>query len=118
MELPIHILTVYGYALLAGWVLVEQLGVPLPAMPVVLAAGALSAEHEINFWLAILVSVAAALVADSVWFLVGRRYGHHVLRILCKLSLEPTICVRREFAIPGTRLSTMRSSSFCSGKPM
>ncbi len=34
-------------------------------------------------------------MADSIWFLVGRRYGHHVLRILCKLSLEPTTCVRR-----------------------
>jgi membrane protein DedA with SNARE-associated domain/rhodanese-related sulfurtransferase len=95
MELPIHILMVYGYAVLAGWVLVEQLGVPLPAMPVLIAAGALSAEHEINFWLAFAVSVAASLVADSVWFLVGRRFGHHVLRILCKLSLEPTICVRK-----------------------
>ena len=34
-------------------------------------------------------------MADSSWFLIGRRYGHHVLRLLCKLSLEPTICVRR-----------------------
>jgi rhodanese-related sulfurtransferase len=34
-------------------------------------------------------------VADTTWFLVGRRYGHHVLRLLCKLSLEPTICVRK-----------------------
>jgi len=95
MELPIHILMVYGYVLLAGWVLAEQLGLPLPAMPVLLAAGALSAEHELNFGLAFLVSMAAALVADSVWFWVGRRYGHHVLRLLCKLSLEPTICVRK-----------------------
>jgi hypothetical protein len=38
---------------------------------------------------------AASLAADSAWFLIGRRYGHHVLRILCKLSLEPTTCVRR-----------------------
>ena len=95
MELPIHILMVYGYLLLAGWVLAEQLGLPLPAMPVLLAAGALSAENELNFGLAFLVSLTAALVADSVWFFVGRRYGHHVLRLLCKLSLEPTICVRK-----------------------
>jgi rhodanese-related sulfurtransferase len=39
--------------------------------------------------------VAASLVADTSWFLIGRRYGHHVLRILCKLSLEPTVCVRK-----------------------
>jgi membrane protein DedA with SNARE-associated domain/rhodanese-related sulfurtransferase len=95
MALPEHILMVYGYVLLFAWVLVEQLGVPLPAMPVLLAAGALSAEHEISFPLALLSGLVASLVADSAWFLIGRRYGHHVLRILCKLSLEPTICVRR-----------------------
>jgi membrane protein DedA with SNARE-associated domain/rhodanese-related sulfurtransferase len=95
MELPTHILMVYGYVLLAGWVLAEQLGLPLPALPVLLAAGALSAEHELSFGLAFLVSMAATLTADTIWFLVGRRYGHHVLRLLCKLSLEPTICVRK-----------------------
>lgn len=95
MALPTHVLLVYGYLLLFAWVLVEQLGIPLPATPVLLAAGALSAEHQINFLIALVVGVAAALVADSTWFFVGRRYGHHVLRILCKLSLEPTTCVRK-----------------------
>jgi membrane protein DedA with SNARE-associated domain/rhodanese-related sulfurtransferase len=95
MALPEHILLMYGYLLLFAWILVEQLGIPLPATPVLLAAGALSAEHELNFTLALLAGLLASLLADSAWFLIGRRYGHHVLRILCKLSLEPTICVRR-----------------------
>ena len=73
----------------------EQLGIPLPATPVLLAAGALSAQHELNFAFALLSGLAASLMADTAWFLIGRRYGHHVLRILCKLSLEPTTCVRR-----------------------
>ena len=95
MALPIHILMVYGYLLLFVWVLVEQVGIPLPATPVILAAGALSAEHQISFWLGLLAGVAGSLAADSGWFLVGRRYGHVVLRILCKLSMEPTTCVRK-----------------------
>src|ERR1035437_947345 len=95
MALPTHILLVYGYILLFAWVLVEQLGIPLPATPVLLAAGALSVEGQISFPLALLSGLLAALVADSTWFFVGRRYGHHVLRYLCKLSMEPTICVRR-----------------------
>jgi membrane protein DedA with SNARE-associated domain/rhodanese-related sulfurtransferase len=95
MELPTHILLMYGYLLLFAWVLVEQLGVPLPATPVLLAAGALSAENQISFPLALLVGLVATLTADSTWFFIGRSYGHHVLRLLCKLSLEPTICVRR-----------------------
>jgi membrane protein DedA with SNARE-associated domain/rhodanese-related sulfurtransferase len=95
MALPEHILLTYGYLLLFAWVLVEQFGIPLPAAPVLLAAGALSVEHEISFPLALLAGLLGSLTADSSWFLIGRRYGHHVLRILCKLSLEPTTCVRR-----------------------
>ncbi len=46
------ILLMYGYLLLFAWVLVEQLGIPLPATPVLLAAGALSADGPIRFPLA------------------------------------------------------------------
>jgi membrane protein DedA with SNARE-associated domain/rhodanese-related sulfurtransferase len=90
-----QILITYGYLLLFFWVLVEQLGIPLPATPILLAAGALSAEGQISFPLALLAALAGSLTSDTAWFLIGRKYGHHVLRILCKLSLEPTICVRR-----------------------
>jgi membrane protein DedA with SNARE-associated domain/rhodanese-related sulfurtransferase len=95
MALPTDILLTYGYLLIFAWVLVEQLGIPLPSAPVLLAAGALSAERQISFPLAFAVAVAASLTADSVWFFVGRSQGHRVLRLLCKLSLEPTTCVRR-----------------------
>jgi membrane protein DedA with SNARE-associated domain/rhodanese-related sulfurtransferase len=95
MALPTHILLVYGYILLFAWVLVEQLGIPLPATPVLVAAGALSAEHSLSFPLALFAGITAALTADTVWFWIGHQYGHHVLRILCKLSMEPTICVRK-----------------------
>ncbi len=95
MELPEHILLTYGYMLLFGWVLIEQLGIPLPATPVLLAAGALTAERQINFTTALVFSLVACLVSDTAWFIVGRRYGQHVLNLLCKISLEPTTCVRR-----------------------
>jgi membrane protein DedA with SNARE-associated domain/rhodanese-related sulfurtransferase len=107
MALSTHILLLYGYLLLFVWVLVEQFGIPLPATPVLLAAGALSAEHELSFPLALAAGLAAALVADSAWFFIGRRYGHHVLRILCKLSLEPTLCVRRTQDSFGRRRGVM-----------
>ena len=95
MELPTHILLTYGYLLLFSWILIEQFGIPLPATPILLASGALSAEGQLSFSLAMLAGVAAAVGADTAWFLIGRKYGHHVLRLLCKLSLEPTVCVRR-----------------------
>jgi membrane protein DedA with SNARE-associated domain/rhodanese-related sulfurtransferase len=107
MALPTDILLVYGYLLIFAWVLVEQLGLPLPSVPVLLAAGALSAQRQISFPLALGVGVAAALTADSVWFFIGRRQGHRVLRLLCKLSLEPTTCVRRTQDSFGRRGGTM-----------
>jgi len=95
MPLPTAILLTYGYFLIFGWVLLEQIGLPLPATPVLVAAGALSATEHMSFPTALLASVAACLTADTVWFLFGRRYGNMVLRLLCKFSLESTVCVRR-----------------------
>ncbi|MDR3754932.1 MAG: hypothetical protein P4K93_15625, partial [Terracidiphilus sp.] len=68
MALPTDILLTYGYLLLFAWVLVEQLGIPLPATPVLLAAGALSVDGPFSFFLALALSVVATLIADVVWF--------------------------------------------------
>lgn len=95
MELPLHFLSIYGYVLLFAWVLVEQLGVPLPAAPILLAAGALAARGQLSFVFAFAVSFVATIVPDCIWFAIGRRHGHRVLNILCRLSLEPATCVRR-----------------------
>ena len=116
MALPTQILLAYGYVLLFAWVLVEQFGIPLPATPVLLAAGALSADQKVNFALALGAGLLACLISDSSWFFIGRRYGHHVLRILCKLSMEPTICVRKTQDSFGRRRgSTLLYSKFIPG---
>jgi membrane protein DedA with SNARE-associated domain/rhodanese-related sulfurtransferase len=95
MPLPTAILITYGYFLIFGWVFLEQIGLPLPATPVLLAAGALSATEHMNFFSALLAGALACMVADVSWFLFGRRYGHVVLRLLCRFSLESSTCVRR-----------------------
>ncbi len=103
MPLPTGILLTYGYFLIFGWVLLEQIGLPLPATPVLLAAGALSATEHMNFFAALLAGALACIIADTCWFLFGRRFGHHVLRLLCKFSLESTVCVRRTHEAFGKR---------------
>ena len=107
MELPTQILISYGYVLVFAWVLVEQLGLPLPAVPVLLAAGALSVEGHLNLFLVFGAALAASLIADTAWFMVGRRYGHKVLNLLCKMSLEPTTCVNRTQVSFGRNRGTM-----------
>ena len=73
----------------------EQLGIPLPAVPALLATGALAATGRVNLWLVISAIVVAALPVDLVWHELGRRRGAQVLSGLCRLTLEPDVCIRR-----------------------
>jgi len=85
----------HGHAVLFVWVLVEQLGVPVPAMPLLLAAGALAGAGRMSYFASLLFAMLGAVVADSVWFHLGRRKGIKILQLLCRISLEPDSCVRR-----------------------
>ena len=84
----------HGYSLLFSAVLLEHLGVPLPAAPVLLAVGALSRMGGMRLDLALLVILIGSLLGHYVWFEAGRRKGMAVLRLLCRISLEPDTCVR------------------------
>jgi membrane protein DedA with SNARE-associated domain len=85
----------YGYLVLFGVVLGEQLGLPLVGAPVLLAAGALSGMGRFSLPVAVGLAVLACLLGDLVWFHLGRRRGASVLSLLCRISLEPDSCVRR-----------------------
>jgi membrane protein DedA with SNARE-associated domain len=85
----------HGYTVLFIAVFLEQFGVPVPSAPILLAAGALAAHGDLSFFTAFGLSVVATLMGDLVWFQLGRSRGHKVLKLLCKLSLEPDSCVRR-----------------------
>jgi membrane protein DedA with SNARE-associated domain len=76
-------------------VLVEQLGLPLPAIPTLVVAGALAADGRLPFGKVLLAAFVATVFADALWFLLGRRYGQRVLKTLCRLSLSPDTCVRQ-----------------------
>ena len=91
----IEFLIRHGYALLGVAVLAEQLGLPIPAAPILLGMGALSGQGLFSFPITLAVAVAAAVIADYVWFQLGRWQGVRVLRLLCKISLEPDSCVKR-----------------------
>ena len=85
----------HGPLIVFGAVFLEQMGLPLPAMPWFLAAGALSVTRQFNLSLGIVVAVIACLAADVFWFYLGRYRGNRVLDFLCRISLEPDSCVRR-----------------------
>jgi membrane protein DedA with SNARE-associated domain len=106
----------HGYALLFVWVFVEQMALPIPSIPLLVAAGALIRAGRMHAPPAIACCVAGALIADSVWFYFGRHRGKRVLRFLCRLSLSPDSCVRKtENAFLRYGLNTLLFAKFVPG---
>jgi membrane protein DedA with SNARE-associated domain/rhodanese-related sulfurtransferase len=95
MNETIDFLLTHGYSVLFAFVLAEQLGLPVPSTPVLLAAGALGGLGRLNLAIALPLAVLASLIGDSFWFYLGRTRGISILRLLCKISLEPESCVRK-----------------------
>ena len=84
-----------AYVLLFAASLCEQLGAPLPAAPLLLGAGALAKSGSMALPQVIALSVLASMLGHSVWFWAGRKRGGAVLRLICRISIEPDSCVRR-----------------------
>jgi len=84
----------HGASVLFWVIFIEQIGFPIPAIPLLIAAGALVAGGNMSLATALLVPVAAALPPDLAWYYLGRYKGGKVLGFLCLLSLEPDSCVR------------------------
>lgn len=95
MQETLQFVVLHGYALLFFWVMAEQAGLPLPATPLLLAAGALAGQRQLNFVLVVLIAATGSLVSDTFWYFFGKSKGAVVLSWLCKIALEPDSCVRR-----------------------
>lgn len=95
MDDLLQMLVRHGYVFLPIFVFLDQLGFPLPAAPVLLGAGALAGMGQLDLGLCLLLVVTAALISDVARYEAGRRWGGLILRLICRVSLEPDSCVRR-----------------------
>lgn len=96
----------HTYIVLFVWVLLEQTGLPVPSLPILLVTGSMAAAGHMSLGMGLLVAVVAAVMGDYAWYELGRRRGIKVLAFLCKMSLEPDSCVRQTesaFAKQGLR---------------
>jgi len=89
------LLAEHGLSLVFTNVLLAQLGLPLPALPLLIVAGALVADGTLSVLPLTLAVITASLLGDTPWYLAGRRYGYRVLRTLCRISMEPDSCVKQ-----------------------
>lgn len=80
----------YAGVLLA--VLANQACLPVPAVVVLMGAGALSAHGKMSIGILIFVSVLGCLLGDSIWFWFGRKWGTAALRLICRFADDPRKC--------------------------
>ena len=92
---PLDLLAQYGLAVIFVAVLIEQAGLPLPAAPLLVAAGSLAQTGMLRPELVLLAGFVACLLADHAWYVAGRARGRVLLAGICRLSLSPDTCVRR-----------------------
>lgn len=85
----------YGYLILFLWVMTEQIGIPVPSVPILLTAGTLTATHKLNLPLALAAVTLGSLTSDTVWYFLGKRYGGAVVKLVCRLSMESATCVKK-----------------------
>lgn len=95
MPIALDFFVKYGYWVVFLWVLTEQLGIPIPSTPLLLTAGTLTATHQFRLPFVLASALAGSLIADTVWYIFGKRYGSAVVRLMCRLSLESSACVRK-----------------------
>ena len=85
----------YGLPLIFVFVFLEQVGAPVPSLTVLIVYGALSVQRDMPAWPALLVAVVASVLADILWYSLGRSRGHKILKTICRISLSPDSCVRQ-----------------------
>ena len=95
----INLLQEFGLGLVFVNVLALQAGLPVPAYPVLIVAGAYAAMGGNPLWKLVAVGVLASLIADTLWYGAGRKYGMRILSFLCRMSLSQDSCVRQTESI-------------------
>jgi membrane protein DedA with SNARE-associated domain len=106
MDETIRFLIRHGHMVVFVWILFEQLGLPIPAAPLLIAAGALAGVGQLNLAIIFVMALSASLLSDHFWYQIGSRCGSKVLSLLCRVSLDPDSCVRKTkeiFARHGAR---------------
>lgn len=95
MPFALEFVILHAYLILFTWVLIEQLGIPIPSIPVLLTVGTLTATEHLRLGVSLGIVLASCALSDSLWYFLGLRYGGAVLRLLCRFSFEAQTCVSK-----------------------
>src|SRR5262249_13915501 len=90
-----HLITAHGYGIVLAVAFVDQFGAPIPSIAVLLAAGAVAGQGQLNVAGVSATAWAGTILGDVVLYQAGRWRGGPVMRGLCSFSLAPNTCVRK-----------------------
>lgn len=85
----------YGPFLVFLNVLLEQAGLPIPAYPLLVVAGALVLHGDLPWAVTLAAAVLACLIADAAWYAGGKRFGSGLLNTVCRVSISRDSCIRQ-----------------------
>jgi membrane protein DedA with SNARE-associated domain len=116
MDRAVEFFVRHDNSVLFAWIFAEQAGLPIPAVPLLLAAGAMANNGRIHLAWSLLLASAACLIADSFWYQMGRWHSARVLRLLHRISPAPDSCIRDvTTALRGHGAGTLLFAKFVPG---
>jgi len=89
----------HGGPVVFATIFLDQLGLPIPSVPILLAFGALAGTGQLSPLGSLAIAITASVAADVIWFQLGRWRGGRVLGFLCRVALEPDRCVSETHAL-------------------
>ena len=95
MDDLIALVEVHGVLAVFVVLFLKRMGVPVPALPFLLLAGAKGANDGVFLFVTLAAATIASVLADGIWFLAGRRYGRSVLSLVCRISISPGTCISK-----------------------
>ena len=98
MQTLLPLVLAHGNWLVFAATLAARVGLPVPAAPFLVVAGALAAGGQLAWPATLAAAIVANILGDGLWFWAGRRWGYRVLTLLWRISISPDSCVRQSEA--------------------
>ena len=93
MEALLQFIETYGLWVVFVSVLLDQGGLPVPAYAPIIVTAGLAVDQGGSLAAIFMVAILAAVLADVLWYVCGKRFGAAMIRLMCKISLSPDSCV-------------------------
>jgi membrane protein DedA with SNARE-associated domain len=83
-ETVIHLISIFGYIVIALFILLECAGFPLPGETALLVAAAFAGAGKLSISIVIIVAAASAIVGDAGGYWIGRYFGRSIIKKIGK----------------------------------